>query len=144
MNPTLKCFSFDAMGSYCEIQIYDTSRVNAKRIIRQLSTEVRRLELKYSRFRNDSLLTEINYSAGEKLGIKIDTETKSLFDHALSCFEQSEGLFDITAGVLNRIWDFKLRPCTCTVGDRSTITPYRLQQIELAKIPTHPTCQDGN
>ena len=107
MNPTLKRFSFNAMGSYCEIQIYDTSRVNAKRIIRRLSAEVRRLEQKYSRFRRDSLLTAINYSAGEKLGIKIDTETKSLFDHALSCFEQSEGLFDITAGVLNRIWDFE-------------------------------------
>ena len=107
MNLSLKRFSFQAMGSYCEIQIYNESRVNAKRIIRQLAAEVRRLEQKYSRYQSNSLVTEINYSAGNKLGIKIDTETKALFDHALSCFEQSKGMFDITAGVLNRIWDFQ-------------------------------------
>jgi thiamine biosynthesis lipoprotein len=107
MNLSLKRFSFQAMGSYCEIQIYNESRVNAKRIIRQLAAEVRRLEQKYSRYQPNSLVAEINYSAGNKLGIKIDTETKALFDHALSCFEQSKGMFDITAGVLNRIWDFQ-------------------------------------
>jgi len=64
------------------------------------------LEKKYSRYRPDSFVTDINRSAGNKLGIKIDSETKSLFDHALTCFEQSNGLFDITAGALNRIWDF--------------------------------------
>ena len=107
MNLSLKRFSFQAMGSYCEIQIYNESRVNAKRIIRQLAAEVRRLGQKYSRYQPNSLVTEINYSAGNQLGIKIDTETKALFDHALSCFEQSKGMFDITAGVLNKIWDFQ-------------------------------------
>ena len=107
MNPSLKRFSINAMGGYCEFQIYDASRINAKRIVRQLTTEVRRLEQKYSRFRSNSLVTEINYSAGGKLGIKIDSETRSLFNHALTCFEQSNGLFDITAGALSRIWDFK-------------------------------------
>ena len=107
MNLSLKRFSFQAMGSYCEIQIYNESRINAKRIIRKLASEVRRLEQKYSRYRSDSLVAEINHSAGNKLGIKIDTETKALFDHALNCFEQSKGLFDITTGILNRIWDFQ-------------------------------------
>lgn len=106
MDQSLKRFSFKAMGSYCEIQIYDESRINAKRISERLATEVARLEKKYSRFRNDSFVNDINRSAGRKLGIKIDSETKSLFDHALTCFEQSNGLFDITAGVLNTIWDF--------------------------------------
>lgn len=95
------------MGSSCEIQIYDESRIKAKKITQRLAAEIARLEKKYSRFRRDSFIHEINMSAGQKLGIKIDTETKSLFSHALSCFEQSNGLFDITAGVLNTIWDFK-------------------------------------
>lgn len=106
MDQFLKRFSFKAMGSFCEIQIYDESRVYAKQITRRLSAEAARLEQKYSRFRSDSFVSAINASAGEKLGIKIDTETKSLFDHALSCFEQSDGLFDITAGALNYIWNF--------------------------------------
>lgn len=106
MEQSLKRFSFKAMGSSCEIQIYDESRINAKRITQRLAEEIARLEKKYSRFRSDSFVTQINQSAGTNLGIKIDAETKSLFDHALTCFEQSNGLFDITAGVLNTIWDF--------------------------------------
>jgi thiamine biosynthesis lipoprotein len=107
MNPTPKKFSFKAMGSFCEIQLFDESRIRAKNVVNQLADEVARLEKKYSRFREDSFLSEINSSAGNKLGLAIDKETQSLFDHALSCFEQSDGLFDITAGALNKIWDFK-------------------------------------
>ena len=107
MNPTPKHFSFRAMGSFCEIQLFDKSRIRAKGIVKQLIDEVARLEKKYSRFREDSFLTEINSSAGNKLGLAIDGETQSLINHALNCFEQSDGLFDITAGTLNKIWDFK-------------------------------------
>lgn len=107
MKPTLKHFPFNAMGSFCEIQIFDESRIHAKKIAHQLSAEVSRLELKYSRFRDDSLLTQINNSAGSQTGIKIDSETQSLLEHALNCFEQSNGLFDITFGILQKIWDFK-------------------------------------
>ena len=107
MNPTPKHFSFKAMGSFCEIQLFDESRIRVKNVVNQLAEEVARLEKKYSRFREDSFLTEINSSAGNKLGLAIDDETQSLFDHALNCFEQSDGLFDITTGALNKIWDFK-------------------------------------
>jgi thiamine biosynthesis lipoprotein len=107
MNPTPKHFSFKAMGNLCEIQLFAESRIHAKKLANQLTAEVARLEKKYSRFREDSFLSEINSSAGNKLGLAIDDETQSLFDHALNCFEQSDGLFDITAGALNEIWDFK-------------------------------------
>ena len=32
-----------------------------------------------------------------------------MFEHARNCYEQSDGLFDITAGVLRRVWDFSRR-----------------------------------
>jgi len=95
------------MGSFCEIQIYHTSRIGAKKKAQHLVAEVQRLEKKYSRFNNNSLVAEINASAGSKAGIDIDNETLSLFEHARSCFEQSQGLFDITSGALAKIWDFK-------------------------------------
>ncbi|MFT6294685.1 MAG: thiamine biosynthesis lipoprotein [Glaciecola sp.] len=107
MNPSLKRFSFQAMGSHCEIQLFHDSRVYAKRLAQKLGTEAHRLEKKYSRFTSDSLASIINQQAGDKYGIKIDQETKLLFDHALTCFEESDGLFDITSGQLSRIWDFK-------------------------------------
>ena len=107
MPLTLRRLSFQAMGSPCEIQIYEESRISAKKITQILSSEVSRLERKYSRFIPKSFLSEINYSAGNSMGIKIDKETRALFNHALSCFEQSNGYFDVTAGVLNNIWSFQ-------------------------------------
>lgn len=107
MNLTLRRFSFQAMGSYCEVQIYAESRIHARNLTRQLVAEVQRLESKYSRFKNDSFVSAINQSAGNRAGLHLDPETLTLFEHALTCYEQSDGLFDITAGALNRIWDFK-------------------------------------
>ncbi|PCJ17670.1 MAG: thiamine biosynthesis protein ApbE [SAR86 cluster bacterium] len=106
MDQSIKRFSFKAMGSFCEVQLYAKSRIDAKQVVKSIAAEIARLEKKYSRFRDDSFVTDINVSASQRLGVKIDTETKALFDHALTCFEQSNGLFDITAGVLNYIWDF--------------------------------------
>ena len=51
MIPTPKKFSFKAMGSFCEIQLFDESRIRAKNVVNQLADEVARLEKKYSRFR---------------------------------------------------------------------------------------------
>lgn len=107
MNPSLKRFAFQAMGSHCEVQLFDESRIHAKRLAQKLSAEANRLEKKYSRFKTDSLVSLINAQAGDRHGIKIDQETKLLFDHALTCYEESGELFDITSGQLSRIWDFK-------------------------------------
>jgi len=107
MTPTLKRFGFQAMGGPCEIQIYDTSRINARNLTQQLAEEVGRLDRKYSRYLRDSFINDINRSAGGKMGVKLDRESVGLFRHALSCFEQSEGLFDVTAGALYRLWDFR-------------------------------------
>lgn len=107
MNPTPMRFPFHAMGSLCEIQLCDGSRTQAKRLARRLSDEVARLERKYSRFRDDSVLSAINRAAGARGGIAIDAETEALLEHARSCYENSDGLFDITAAALNEIWDFR-------------------------------------
>lgn len=103
----LRRFPFQAMGSFCEIQLLDKSRIDARQRFRLLAAEVARLEQKYSRYRQDSLVARINSSAGSDGGMEIDEETASLIRHASSCYEQSAGLFDITSGVLRKIWDFK-------------------------------------
>ncbi len=107
MNSLPKRFSFKAMGSFCEIQLCEESPTHAKKTVQLLTDEVARLERKYSRFRKDSFLTEINLAAGNSHGMEIDSETVSLLEHAQNCFDISDGLFDITAGALNEIWDFK-------------------------------------
>lgn len=68
--------------------------------------EALRLEEKYSRYRSDSVTSIINAQAYDH-AVEVDAETAGLLNYAHICFEQSDGLFDITSGVLRRVWDFK-------------------------------------
>ncbi len=63
-----------------------------------------RIEHKYSRYRNDSVLSAINSSNGE--AISVDGETAALLDYAAQCHALSAGRFDITSGILRRVWRF--------------------------------------
>lgn len=69
--------------------------------------EVRRLEAKYSRYREDSLTARINASAGSGTPVALDDETEGLLNYADTLWQQSAGLFDLTAGVLRRAWNFR-------------------------------------
>jgi len=100
-------YDFKAMGSPCSIQLYAGSAKKAKRAAKVAMDDVYRLEAKYSRYRADSYLSEINRSAAQGGHIKVDDETAGLLDYAATCYQQSDGLFDITSGILRRAWDFK-------------------------------------
>ncbi len=52
----------------------------------------------------DGIVSCINASAGG--AVKVDAETAGLIDFAFQCYELSDGLFDITSGVLRRVWCF--------------------------------------
>lgn len=98
---------FKAMGSPCSIQLYADTARKAKRAARVAMNDVFRLEAKYSRYRADSYLSEINLVAAQGSQIRVDDETAGLLDYAATCYQQSDGLFDITSGILRRAWDFK-------------------------------------
>lgn len=68
--------------------------------------EVQRIEAKYSRYRADSVVGQINSAAGIR-PVVIDPETEKLLAYADACFTQSDGLFDITSGVFRRVWNFR-------------------------------------
>ena len=98
---------FRAMGSPCAIQLYARSEKKAEQVARVVMADVSRLEAKYSRYRADSFLSEINRVAAKGGWIDVDDETAGLLDYAATCYQQSDGLFDITSGILRRAWDFK-------------------------------------
>lgn len=100
-------YDFKAMGSPCSIQLYAGSSRKAKRAAKVVMEDVYRLEAKYSRYRADSLLSGINRVAAQGGHISVDGETAGLLDYAATCYQQSDGLFDITCGILRRAWDFK-------------------------------------
>ena len=99
-------FSFLAMACDNEIQLYAASEDEARRAAGAAIAEVRRIEQKYSRYLNDSILSRINRCSGHG-PVDIDAETSALLDFANACYLESGGLFDITSGVLRRAWNFK-------------------------------------
>lgn len=98
---------FRAMGSPCELHLYGETREFCDALTELAVAEVRRLERKYSRYRDDSVTSAINRSAGDPAGIAVDLETARLLDYAATAFASSDGLFDPTSGVLRRVWNLK-------------------------------------
>lgn len=98
------------MASRCEIRLageWAGGPANADVLIDQAIAEVQRIEFKYSRYRADSVVSRINAAAGSGQAIEVDDETASLLDFAAQLHALSDGLFDITSGVLRRAWDFR-------------------------------------
>jgi thiamine biosynthesis lipoprotein len=92
------------MGSRCEIRLYASSEEPAATCARAAIADVLRLEAKYSRYRDASVTAAINRVAASGGAIDVDAETATLLDYAATCFEQSEGLFDLTSGILREAW----------------------------------------
>ncbi len=99
----LQLYKFHAMGGPCTLHLY--TKFDQADILPLVATEVLRIEKKYSRYREQSTLSLINRSAQH--GIAVDTETAGLLNYAELAYKQSEGLFDITSGVLRLAWNFK-------------------------------------
>ncbi|HEY7774888.1 MAG TPA: FAD:protein FMN transferase [Marinagarivorans sp.] len=97
---------FKAMGTACQIRILAGSQQQAETLAQPAIAQITLLEQRYSRYLPDSLVSQINSNAGLR-ATPLDTEAKSLFAYAASAYEQSDGLFDITSGVLRRAWNFR-------------------------------------
>ncbi|MDO9103465.1 MAG: FAD:protein FMN transferase [Methylovulum sp.] len=118
---------FKAMGTPCDIQLFAKTTTRAKQVADLAVADVRRLELRYSRYRDDSFLAKINRVAATGGSIAVDPETAGLLNYAATCHQQSDGLFDITSGILRRAWRF----------DREGLPDEGQIQALLAKIGWH-------
>ncbi|MCX7174425.1 MAG: FAD:protein FMN transferase [Proteobacteria bacterium] len=98
---------FKAMGSGCEVVLAMDNEQEARLLAQAAIDEVNRIEVKYSRYRPDSIVSRINAAAGLD-PVDCDDETWALLEYAEALFQSSNGLFDITSGVLRQAWDFKL------------------------------------
>ncbi len=94
------------MATQCSIHLYAESLESAQVAAGHAQKEIERIEECYSRYRPGSFLSEINRVAERGGSIELDEETASLFAYARACYEKSDGLFDITSGILRRAWNF--------------------------------------
>lgn len=108
--------SFFCMASPCEILIDSTDQHLAQHLTEHAAKEAFRIEKKFSRYRNDNIIYAINNAQGKQIGI--DQETFQLITFANACFDLSEGLFDVTSGVLRRAWKFD---CSDNIPEQETI-----------------------
>lgn len=92
------------MATPCEVRLETDDAALAEAVGHAGEGEARRIEQKFSRYKADSAVGRINASGGEEL--LVDAETAHLLDFAARCHDISKGLFDITSGVLRRIWRF--------------------------------------
>ncbi len=92
------------MASPCTVLIDGDDRAAAAALVEIAAGEARRIERKFSRYRKDNPIHAINHAAGRP--VEVDPETAQLLNYAATCWEMSGGLFDITSGVLRRVWKF--------------------------------------
>lgn len=95
---------FCAMASPCELLLPAADRAGITELGRLVSEEALRVERKFSRYRDDSVVAWIHRSRGTE--IVVDGETADLIDFATHCYSLSDGLFDVTSGILRRAWTF--------------------------------------
>jgi thiamine biosynthesis lipoprotein len=98
---------FEAMACGCEVVVAGVDAARAQTLAAAAIAEVRRIETSYSRYRSDSIVSRINAAAGTDQPVPCDDETWSLLEYADKLHRSSGGLFDITSGVLRRVWNFR-------------------------------------
>jgi thiamine biosynthesis lipoprotein len=96
--------TFKAMASPCEVLIESDDALLSQKLAETVRDEARRIEYKFSRYRDDSVVQQINQSNGAP--VAIDSETALLLTYADQCYQLSEGRFDITSGILRNVWKF--------------------------------------
>jgi len=96
--------TFMAMASPCDVLLDVAEQTTAQEVLTAVAKEVWRIEDKFSRYQKDNIIYKINNANGEE--VKVDEETERLLDFANELFNLSEGLFDVTSGVLRKAWVF--------------------------------------
>ena len=111
---------FTAMASPCQVLIEAPKTLSTQSIFESASQEAWRIEQKFSRYRDDNLMHSIN----QHQICQLDSETQSLMDFAAQCYQLSDGLFDVTSGVLRQVWNFKTMTSLPTQAEINALLPY--------------------
>lgn len=95
---------FAAMASPCEVLVDGAGADELLRVTSAVAGEVWRIEQKWSRYRTDNVVHRLNTAGGRP--VTVDAETAGFLDYAQTLYHWSQGLFDVTSGVLRRAWKF--------------------------------------
>jgi len=95
---------FQAMASDCQVLLEGINQQRAEELLKLAAIETWRIEHKFSRYKAGNIMHQINHAYEKK--VAVDNETTALLNFVDQCYQLSDGLFDVTAGVLRKIWHF--------------------------------------
>ena len=95
---------FRAMASPCEVHVEHHSKTFATGLAKLAMYEALRIEQAFSRYRDDNLVYAINHDHSSP--VRVDDEMARMLGFAQTCYDSSDGAFDITSGVLGKLWQF--------------------------------------
>lgn len=127
------------MACPCEVLIRTDSAGGARRLASLAEREALRIEHKFSRYRADGKVFEINNAQGRT--VELDAETAQLLHYAGSCHDLSDGLFDVTSGILRRAWTFdgrETRPDEAQIESLLTLVGWHRVRLEDHSLTLHP------
>ena len=96
--------TFFCMGGLCEILVESQNEEHSKSVFKIAYDEAKRIEKKFSRYEPGNIIHKINNAEGKK--VFLDKEIAKLIHYSDQIYNLSEGLFDITSGVLRKVWTF--------------------------------------
>ena len=103
-NGPLHRVNFHAMGTSCLVQFACADERVAQEYQSAVLAWVQRFEARYTRFREDSLVGQINRSVGE--WVAVDEEMDRMLDMCGTVHFMTQGIVDVTAGPLAKLWDY--------------------------------------
>lgn len=102
----LRRLEFHAMGTRCLVQYVAPAEDAAQAFEQTLREWVVRYEARYTRFREDSIVSRINQAAGTGEWVDVDDEMDRMLEMCGTVHFMTQGIVDVTAGPLARLWDY--------------------------------------
>ena len=93
-----------AFGKACRIVVDNADRLGEERLT-ACRDEISRLESKFSAYREESVISRINQSAGTGSSVLLDDESQSLFRYVDALWNESKHIFDPTTRLLQDCYD---------------------------------------
>ena len=93
-------YKFESMSTPCELILYSQDKHRADTTAEAVLLESKRLEKKYSYYREGSILSQINSRKTSQL----DSETKNILQRAKKYYKLTNGLFDITIATIKELY----------------------------------------
>ncbi len=93
-------YKFEAMTSPCEVILFCNQKAKADKVAKEILSEAKRLEKKYSYYNPNSFLSLLNTRVENKL----DSESKSLLQRAKQYYKLTNGIFDVTIATIKELY----------------------------------------